>query len=180
MTTAREWRLFHAAQRIRICADHQRSLVAAFSGLRQQASVRSQARPSEHTDEAAMSVATLSSAPDAHEAAWWDPTPSLDSKPDAWIALDRAESQPPSTPFEGSTIPPEAEEPSTPFDDLVTAVSTSRRAKKLVGPLPPPRRFMVRVAAVSKPHRSTKRNYDYFEELNASLKKLADPHIGAD
>jgi hypothetical protein len=28
---------------------------------------------------------------------------------------------------------------------------------------------MVRVTPVDRPHRSTKRNYDYFEELNAQL-----------
>jgi hypothetical protein len=28
---------------------------------------------------------------------------------------------------------------------------------------------MVRVAPVGQPHRATKRNYDYFEELNARL-----------
>jgi hypothetical protein len=33
---------------------------------------------------------------------------------------------------------------------------------------------MVRVAPVKKPHRATKRNYDYFEELNNSLKQLGD------
>ena len=34
---------------------------------------------------------------------------------------------------------------------------------------PLPERFMVRVATTGRPHRATKRNYDYFDELNASL-----------
>jgi hypothetical protein len=33
---------------------------------------------------------------------------------------------------------------------------------------------MMRVASVDRPHRATKRNYDYFEELNAALADLRD------
>ena len=127
-----------------------------------------------------MYVTTLSAPPDAHVAAPCDPTQSLDSGSDDWIALDWAILQRLTTQIEGNPDTAAAEQLSSPFDDLITAVSTSRRARKLLGPLPPARRFMVRVAPVSRPHRSTKRDYDYFEELNASLKKLADPDIGTD
>jgi hypothetical protein len=180
VTTAPEWHLANVAERIRICADHQRSLVAMFSGIRQGAPTESPARPSESTRETAMSVATLSAPPDAHRAAPSDPTQCLDPRSTDWIALDSVELMHVSTQIDGNTDTAATEQPSTSFDDLVTAVSTSRRARKLLGPLPPARRFMVRVAPVSKPHRSTKRNYDYFEELNASLKKLADSDFGTD
>ena len=56
-----------------------------------------------------------------------------------------------------------------PFDDFIAAVTNTPSTPVAPPPLPPPSRFMVRVAPVRKPHRSTKRNYDYFEELNASL-----------
>ena len=60
--------------------------------------------------------------------------------------------------------------PAGPFDDFIAAVTKSTSGPETPPPpLPPPSRFMVRVAAVGKPHRSTKRNYDYFEALNASL-----------
>jgi hypothetical protein len=60
--------------------------------------------------------------------------------------------------------------PVGPFDEFIAAVTdpeTDHRAP--AGPLPPPSRFMVRVSPVGQPHRATKRNYDYFEELNARL-----------
>jgi hypothetical protein len=53
------------------------------------------------------------------------------------------------------------------FDDLLDVVTNATDAPDR--PLPPPSRFMVRVARVSKPHRVTKRDYNYFEELNATL-----------
>jgi hypothetical protein len=56
---------------------------------------------------------------------------------------------------------------SGPFDDLFEAVTRSSGWPNR--PLPRPSRFMVRVAAVPKPHRATKRDYDYFTELNAAL-----------
>jgi hypothetical protein len=33
---------------------------------------------------------------------------------------------------------------------------------------------MVRVAKVGRPHRATRRNYDYFEDLNAALAAKQD------
>ncbi|MGH9205948.1 MAG: hypothetical protein ACRD1G_05235 [Acidimicrobiales bacterium] len=35
--------------------------------------------------------------------------------------------------------------------------------------VPPPSRFMVRVSPTARPHRATKRNYDYFDDLTAAL-----------
>jgi hypothetical protein len=60
--------------------------------------------------------------------------------------------------------------PPSPFEDLIAAVAEgpAERAKR-TGPPPPPSRFRVRVAQVGRPHRATKRNYDYFEELNAAI-----------
>jgi len=58
----------------------------------------------------------------------------------------------------------------SPFDDLISAVSSrSVDLARQRGTLPPQSRFMVRVSPVDRPHRSTKRDYDYFEELNAQL-----------
>jgi hypothetical protein len=57
-----------------------------------------------------------------------------------------------------------------PFDDFFDAVTGSAIGPtQPMAPLPPPTRFMLRVARVGQPHRATKRNYDYFEELNANL-----------
>jgi hypothetical protein len=53
-----------------------------------------------------------------------------------------------------------------PFDDFIATVTGTGVPP---APLPPPARFMVRVAPAQKPHRPTKRNYDYFEELNVRL-----------
>ncbi len=60
-----------------------------------------------------------------------------------------------------------------PFDDLLVALTAPpKKAAVPTGPLPPAERFRVRVARVTKSDRSTKRNYDYFEELEASLRQL--------
>jgi hypothetical protein len=70
---------------------------------------------------------------------------------------------------------PSMRAPSGPFDDFIAAASTSTAGRpRPVGPLPPRSRFMMRVATVDRPHRATKRNYDYFEELKAALADLAD------
>ena len=62
------------------------------------------------------------------------------------------------------------QDPTSPFDELIAAVSVSPPSRpRRSGPPPPPERFRVRVAPVRPPHRATKRNYDYFEELNAAL-----------
>lgn len=62
------------------------------------------------------------------------------------------------------------------FDELVTAVSNgSLEVVRQRGALPPPARFRVRTVPVGRPHRATKRNYDYFEELNA---RIANGEVG--
>ena len=65
-------------------------------------------------------------------------------------------------------MPVTSAEPTGPFDDFIAAVSETGPPAPMA-PLPPPSRFMVRVSTVRQPHRATKRNYDYFEELNAKL-----------
>jgi hypothetical protein len=61
------------------------------------------------------------------------------------------------------------------FDELVAAVSTgSLDLAKHPGALPPRSRFRVRMVPVGRPHRATKRNYDYFEELNARIAANGD------
>lgn len=54
------------------------------------------------------------------------------------------------------------------FDEVVAAIA-QRPGEVPRGVLPPASRFMVRVARVGEPTRPTKRNYNYFEELNAAL-----------
>lgn len=57
-----------------------------------------------------------------------------------------------------------------PFDTLFAAVTSGNpRKSPPAGPLPPQSRYMVRVARVKGPHRGTKRNYNYFEELERRL-----------
>lgn len=81
----------------------------------------------------------------------------------------RQKDPPPSNPLD-DLISAIYEPPTSQFDDVIAAVSESptQRASRL-GPPPPPERFRVRVAPVGRPHRTTKRNYDYFEELNTKL-----------
>jgi len=55
---------------------------------------------------------------------------------------------------------------SGPFDDLFDSFTGGTVPDR---PLPPPDRFRVRVAQVPKAHRVTKRDYDYFKELDAAL-----------
>jgi hypothetical protein len=68
--------------------------------------------------------------------------------------------------------PPASRLPTTPFDEVFAAVSTDANEPPAV--LPPRSRFMVRVAKVGRPHRATRRNYDYFEDLNAALAAKQD------
>jgi hypothetical protein len=61
-----------------------------------------------------------------------------------------------------------------PFDELFEVVSKPNQdTLQPDRPLPPLNRFRVRVAPVAKSPRPTKRNYDYFEELNAALAERA-------
>ena len=57
-----------------------------------------------------------------------------------------------------------------PFEEFIAAIS--RPAGELLfgsGVQPPASRFMVRAAAAAAPTRPTKRNYNYFEELDAAI-----------
>jgi hypothetical protein len=66
--------------------------------------------------------------------------------------------------------PPVTAPTSSPFDDIIAAVSGPLGCGAGSKVIDAPRsRFMVRVAKVDKPHRTTKRDYDYFEALNAAL-----------
>jgi hypothetical protein len=63
------------------------------------------------------------------------------------------------------------------FDEVVAAIARPRFDIDSSGVRPPPSRFMVRVAQVGMPARATKRNYNYFQELDAVLaeRHLASP-----
>jgi hypothetical protein len=68
----------------------------------------------------------------------------------------------------------------SPFEDVIAAVSGPSSVKRRFGPPPPPERFRVRVAPVGRPHRATKRNYDYFEELTASIDAITEQRPDAE
>jgi hypothetical protein len=104
----------------------------------------------------------------------WEPAPV-----DHWTPVTAE----PSVPLRSETTLWEATEsgPTTesdrrlgPFDELFEVVSKPTRSSlRPDRPLPPLTRFRVRVAPVPKSPRPTKRNYDYFEELNAALAERA-------
>ena len=133
------------AWHIRICSDHQRSLVQILRG--------------------SVTVAAPVVDPDAPTlvgGAWIPTAAVISSSPDV---LD---------PFR-VFYSPTTQAPASPFDDLLAAVAHPKGRRPVrVGPLPPRSRFMMRVAPVDRPHRATKRNYDYFQELKAALEALAD------
>jgi hypothetical protein len=61
--------------------------------------------------------------------------------------------------------------PVTSFEALVSSVNFGfPDASSVVRP--PPSRFMLRVTPTGRPHRPTKRNYDYFDELTSRLAAL--------
>lgn len=55
------------------------------------------------------------------------------------------------------------------FDDLIASITGTSTTVVEATAAPPRSRFMVRVAEVGRPHRRTRRNYDYFEALDARL-----------
>jgi hypothetical protein len=61
--------------------------------------------------------------------------------------------------------------PATPFEALVSSVNFGFPDPSSVV-RPPPSRFMLRVTPTGRPHRPTKRNYDYFDELTSRLAAL--------
>ena len=75
-------------------------------------------------------------------------------------------------------VPNRPTAPPGPFDEFIAALTDAPTGPLApMAPLPPPARFMVRVAPVGQPHRTTKRNYDYFEELNAKLAAQATARL---
>jgi hypothetical protein len=61
--------------------------------------------------------------------------------------------------------------PDTPFEALLSSVNFGLSdASSVVRP--PPSRVMLRVTPAGRPHRPTKRNYDYFDELTSRLAAL--------
>lgn len=60
----------------------------------------------------------------------------------------------------------------SPLEDVIAAVTAPQVALGRVQPNSP--RFMVRVARIDRPHRPTKRNYDYFAELDAALAAILE------
>jgi hypothetical protein len=150
------------ARHVRKCSERQRSLVRILRGDATGTLVGDSAVPGP-------SVAAVDTPPTveprvpAHTDDRWVPTAELFSATPS--SLD---------PFP-EFFAPSMRAPSGPFDDFITAVSTSAAGRpRPVGPLPPRSRFMMRVSSVDRPHRATKRNYDYFEELKAALAALAD------
>lgn len=68
-----------------------------------------------------------------------------------------------------------------PFAELFEAIGMTRPTDPIQPELLPARaRFMVRVAPVGRPHRQTKRNYDYFADLNAALAACGEKPMTVD
>jgi len=70
----------------------------------------------------------------------------------------------------------------SPFDAVFAAVASASDTVEAEAPRvePPRSRFMVRVAKIGSPHRPTRRNYDYFEELNEALAVQRVEHRATD
>ncbi len=58
-----------------------------------------------------------------------------------------------------------------PFGEILALAGPADEEPKRV---PPPSRYMVRVATIEPPHRMTKRNYNYFKDLDDALAARAD------
>lgn len=151
------------ARHIRICSDHQRSMVQTLTGSVTVADlVGDSAAPGPGMALVDVPPVVDPGAPALSDEAWVPATEVLSTSPSA---ID---------PFQ-EFFAPTTQAPAGPFDGLIAAVAApSTRRPLRVGPLPPRSRYMMRVASVDRPHRATKRNYDYFEELNAALADLRD------
>jgi len=104
-----------------------------------------------------------------------DPTPPTLNR-DPWVPAPEIVSTGPVAPdpFQ-EFFTPTLRAPAGPFDDIIAAMGAPLEARAALNrPLPPPSRFRMRVASVSGPHRATKRNYNYFEELNDALSRISD------
>lgn len=167
-----------AADRIRNWSQREKELAGKLATLREPGATSNKTAPTdpEVVEEGGTPAAAVQ-LPDPFPLVEvpWDPT-SLDPwEPAAGTPFEHPSSEstgrtaagPASPGLEGSTA-----RSAGPFDGLFEAVSEqSPDSLRPAGPLPPPTRFRVRVAPVTKSRRPTKRNYDYFEKLNA---KLAD------
>lgn len=147
--------------------DHERRLAAMIAGSRTGATARPRSEP--------ISVEHL-----PREDYYCDP---IEVVPSPAPALLNGHSGGDSPTFESALQAPNqldefisaiAQYPVSPFDEVLAAISESsaQRARRS-GPLPPPERFRVRVTSVGQPHRATKRNYDYFDELNMAIRAKA-------
>jgi hypothetical protein len=163
-TDALERQMDEVARCIRICSDHQRSTVQILrGGVSVAAQIRESALPEPGMVLVDRAPAVEPGAPDLGD--------------ETWIPTGEVDSTLPTVfdPFQ-VFFAPATETPAGPFDDLLAALTTPKARRPVrVGPPPPRSRFMMRVAAVDRPHRVTKRDYDYFEELNAALAALAIP-----
>jgi hypothetical protein len=151
------------AEHVRMCSNHQRSMVRILRGNATVGTlVGHSAAPGRNVRTVHIATTVDSRGP----ARTNDPAvPTAEIIPTPRSSFD---------PFQ-EFFAPSMRAPTGPFDDFIAAVSTSpARRPRPVGPLPPRSRFMMRVASVDRPHRATKRNYDYFEELKAALAALAD------
>jgi hypothetical protein len=161
-TDVLELQMDAVARHIRISSDHQRSMVQILRGSGTVAAlVGDSTEPGPDMD-----LASLAPVVDPGAPALADET---------WVRVAGLASTPSSSfdPVEGF-FAPTTQAPAGPFDGIISAVATPSTRRPPVGPLPPRSRFMMRVARVDRPHRATKRDYDYFEELNAALAALAN------
>ena len=136
---------------IRMLSEHERRLVSILAGSRARIATQPQSGCAERRSHQDMEVALDPEIP----VGFYNPEPvTVSFPPNPLTELI-------------STI---SQYPPSPFDELVAAVSESPAERwRRSGPPPPPERFRVRVASVGRPHRATKRNYDYFEDLSAAL-----------
>src|ERR1700676_1115578 len=150
------------ATRVRNCSDHQLSMVRILRG---DAAISAPCGPSAMHGPSSGSIASAPTVDPTAPAPAFDigvPTPELVTM--SSIASD---------PFQ-EFFAPIVHARAGPFDDIIAAVASPRGGRaRPRGPLPPPSRFMMRVAPVDRPHRATKRNYDYFGELNAALSQIS-------
>jgi hypothetical protein len=161
-TNVLERQIDSVAQHMRMCSDHQRSMVRILKGdATAGALIGDSAGPG-----SAMPTFDIATTVDPSGPAGTDDTGvrSADIIPTPPSRSD---------PFQ-EFYAPSMRATTGPFDDFIASLSTSPARPRPVGPLPPRSRFMMRVASVDRPHRSTKRNYDYFEVLKAALADLAD------
>jgi len=164
----------HLADWIRSLSERDRQLAVAIAGLGTGTAAGSQpgTGPAESHPNGTMGAAPLPPTVGHDECPSEAPPPA----PGDSDATDSASpgAPPPLHPLDDFISSISTSGPASPFDDLITAVARQPTRGPSAGPLPPPARFRVRVAEVGRPHRATKRNYDYFEELNSEIAARAE------